>query len=44
MGRVDRLTYQTKGKLMKKVFAILALAVTGSAFAGGGVGFEFEAR
>jgi hypothetical protein len=28
---------------MKKVFAILALALTGSAFAGsGGVGFEFE--
>ena len=39
---MDRLTYQTKGKIMKKIFAILALSITGTAFAGGGVGFEFE--
>jgi len=42
VGQVDWLTYQTKGKNMKKLFAILALSLAGTAFAGGGVGFEFE--
>jgi hypothetical protein len=42
VGQIDWLTYQTKGKNMKKLFAILALSLTGSAFAGSGVSFEFE--
>ena len=43
MGQEDWLTYQTKGIIMKKIFAIMALVITGSAFAGeNGVSFEFE--
>jgi len=42
VGQVDWLTYHTKGKIMKKVLAILALAFAGTSFAGGYAGVEYE--